>query len=33
MKKIVLKWKVSKIKDRGRVSAMYCFKGCDKNAN
>ncbi len=33
MKKIVLKWKVAKVKDSSRVSSMYCFKNCDKNQN
>ena len=33
MKKIVLKWKAVKTKDNARVSAMYCFKNCDKNQN
>lgn len=33
MKTITLKWTVAKVKDSSRVSAMYCFKNCDKNQN
>jgi len=33
MKKITLKWKVTKVKDTARASAMYCFKNCEKNQN
>ena len=32
-KKIVLKWKSVKVPDTAHVSAMYCFKNCDKMAN
>lgn len=33
MKTITLKWKVVKVKDSARASAMYCFKNCEKNQN
>lgn len=33
MKTIIIKWKSVKVKDDSRVSAMYCFKNCDKNQN
>ena len=33
MKKVIIKWKVKKVKNTARVNMMYCFKSCSVNQN
>jgi hypothetical protein len=33
MEKIVLKWDVQPVEDTARITAMFCFKNCEKNEN
>ena len=30
---ITIEWEVEEIEDESRVTAMFCFKNCDVNAN